>query len=41
MDAGPSYSYQHDLKNAIPVITEGKQMCMVRPYYLLLCNYGN
>jgi hypothetical protein len=37
MDAGPSYSYQHDLKYAHLVNGEGKQICMVRTYCFLLC----
>jgi hypothetical protein len=41
MDAGPSYSYQHDLKNALPFKMEGKQTCMVHTYIPLLCTFGN
>jgi len=41
MDAGPSYSYQHDLKNAIPLHMEGKQICMVYANILLLCSPGS
>lgn len=37
MDAGPSYSYQHDLKIANLVAGKGKQMCLVHLCQLLLC----
>jgi len=37
MDAGPSYSYQHDLKYATPYPREGKEVCLVQKYHLLLC----
>ncbi len=37
MDAGPSYSYQHDLKNVKLFISMGKQICMVQAHYPLLC----
>ncbi|BAU54793.1 hypothetical protein MgSA37_02971 [Mucilaginibacter gotjawali] len=41
MDAGPSCSYQHDVKNALPLKMEGKQTCMVYAYTLLLCTSGS
>jgi len=41
MDAGPSYRYQHDLKYALPFSMEGKQICMVHTYFLLLCPSGS
>ncbi len=37
MDAGPSCSYQHDVKNALPLKMEGKQKCMVSTNNLLFC----
>ncbi|HEY5327066.1 MAG TPA: hypothetical protein VIJ27_08700 [Mucilaginibacter sp.] len=37
MDAGPSYSYQHDLKYANLDTRKGKQLCLVQKCHLLLC----
>jgi hypothetical protein len=37
MDAGPSYSYQRDLKNAYPVWRKGDGICMVQTCHLLHC----
>jgi len=36
MDTGPSYSYQHDLKNTLLFNRKGKQICLVQTVLHLL-----
>ncbi len=39
MDAGPSYSYQHEIKCAKLLVEKDKQACMLHTYNPMFCTY--